>query len=357
LLLGVLVFIIGYEFWHGRSVCDDAFQLRRRSFLCFFLVLFAATLSDLTIVEDGRVEMFPTLTISLHYSAFVTFVLLASAYFGRRNYRNPYIWFFLLQYPAVLILLNILMRVMGHYHPLFSAEDTVMPNNPVSRMIFLVRIAWLGLIFLVYFFMLAVLLGAYINARRHRKERESDMESRQILHEQSNILLYVILLVFTMVSHMFTSLLLHIACHLLLVVLLLWSLKVYIRFTTFTKMKLQGSFSSAIIEDGLKRLNEQERANPIYASNSSLDDVAAALGVSREELSQYIYDDLGLSYSAWVSERKLCRCAQLLRTTDRMITDIAIATGYCNAPAMNKAFKARYGMTPSVYRSGHSLQG
>ena len=93
-----------------------------------------------------------------------------------------------------------------------------------------------------------------------------------------------------------------------------------------------------------------EPGNPLLDTNPTLDHVATVLEVSREDLSDYIYNRLGMSFSAWTSEKKLLFCAHLLATTDRLISDIALSAGYMNVTAMNKAFKTRFGKTPSQYR-------
>ena len=63
----------------------------------------------------------------------------------------------------------------------------------------------------------------------------------------------------------------------------------------------------------------------------------------------------GESFSAYLLRRRLERCADLLRDAawqGRSITDIAFRNGFNNATHFGHAFRLRYGMTPSEYRSG-----
>ena len=195
-----------------------------------------------------------------------------------------------------------------------------------------------------------MLIEAYLHYRRHANDKIPDMESEQNLHEHGNIVLYVGILLFTVISDFIGFAPFQILANIVMATMLVWSMTVYTRFVKFVQMKEQGSYTAAVIEDQLKKIIYQERNNPLYVSNASLEDVADALQVSRTELSDYIYNELGTSFSAWVSEKKLLFCAHLLRTTDRMISEIALTTGYKNVPAMNKAFKAFFGETPSEYR-------
>jgi hypothetical protein len=52
----------------------------------------------------------------------------------------------------------------------------------------------------------------------------------------------------------------------------------------------------------------------------------------------------------YLREYKLIRTAQILRTTDKSILDIALDFKYSNPENFTRAFKARYGVPPSEYR-------
>lgn len=351
-----LIYVITFQHVYGRKMKDTHFQFRRHSFLTFFSILVSATISDLFIVDNGRIEILPLFTICLYYSAFVTFVLLASAYYGRMHYRNPFNWFFLLQYPLILIIFYFIMRLSHRYRQIYQWEGIIPVDGTAEHVIFVARVAWLGIILLSYLFMLGELIEAYIYWRKHRREHVSELESEQTGREHFNLASYVTILILLTIAHILPYLWFHSLCHILLIGLLLRSIRVYTQFVRYTKMKYNGCYTAEIIRTELLRLLKRENNNPIYSSNCTLEAVADILNVDRMELSDYIYNNVGLTFSAWISEKKLCRCADLLAKTDREISDIAMATGYRTKQAMYKAFKARFKMTPAEYRKNKNLR-
>jgi AraC-like DNA-binding protein len=351
LLSALLAFAIGYESWLSRGIGDAALRLRRNSFMVLFSLFLLATVSRLFIVENGQVEVSPSLTICLDYASFVAFTMMACAYFGRRYHLNPYNWFFMLQTPLLFILLNLLMRVSGYYQPLYGYGGLAQTVGEGSRVVFLGRIVFTAFIFMTYAFLIAVLFLAYWADRRKWGRRISDLEYRQNFHERGNILLYMIILVLTLISNFAGSLLFHVLCNVAMTVMIAWSMRVFTQFTKYTRMKLDGSFKPFIIKSQLSKVIHQVEHNPLYTSNPLLDDIARFLKVSHDELSNYIYNELHTTFSSWVNEKRLYLCIYLLRTTDYKIADIASAAGYKNVTALNKAFKTAHGMTPKEYRN------
>jgi transcriptional regulator GlxA family with amidase domain len=47
---------------------------------------------------------------------------------------------------------------------------------------------------------------------------------------------------------------------------------------------------------------------------------------------------------------RLARAARLLRSSDATIAEIASLVGYASEEALSRAFKARFGEAPSVFR-------
>jgi AraC-like DNA-binding protein len=86
----------------------------------------------------------------------------------------------------------------------------------------------------------------------------------------------------------------------------------------------------------------------------SADSLARTLGCSRTRLYQ-LFADRGLSVAAHVRELRLSRSRSLLRDAALSIGDVALFCGYGDLPAYSKAFKRRFGVTPSEWRQ--ALQG
>ena len=84
-------------------------------------------------------------------------------------------------------------------------------------------------------------------------------------------------------------------------------------------------------------------------SQLTADHVARTLGCSRTRLYQ-LFADRGLSVAAHVRELRLSRSHLLLRDVALDIGDVAQFCGYGDLPAFSKAFKRRFGITPSEWR-------
>lgn len=85
-------------------------------------------------------------------------------------------------------------------------------------------------------------------------------------------------------------------------------------------------------------------------SRLTADSVARTLGCSRTRLYE-VFAARGLSVATHARELRLSRSRALLRDTALGIGDVALYCGYSDLPAYSKAFKRRFGMTPSAWRN------
>lgn len=143
---------------------------------------------------------------------------------------------------------------------------------------------------------------------------------------------------------------------------MLWTARVYQHFALVARERLDGSLTGRIIAERLPAVLALEHGgttpwgsympqNPFYGTgNPVLDEVAAALGLSRDDLSQYLIQTLRTNLVAWSSEQRLHHCAEEICRGDRKITEIAAACGYHDVPTFTRAFKRQYGVAPSEYR-------
>ena len=93
--------------------------------------------------------------------------------------------------------------------------------------------------------------------------------------------------------------------------------------------------------------------NPFFSEASTLDDVAQALGVCSTDLSAYVQQQ-DMNFMAWVSDQRLRYCAEQITSTNCKINEIAASCGYNDLPNFTRAFKKRFGMSPSEYRKQES---
>jgi AraC-like DNA-binding protein len=85
----------------------------------------------------------------------------------------------------------------------------------------------------------------------------------------------------------------------------------------------------------------------------SLDQTAKLIGCSRATLMRRLSLE-GQRYGELVTERRLGHARQLLRSSNRSIADIALASGYSEAASFTRAFQKKSGSAPSRWRRDNS---
>lgn len=88
-----------------------------------------------------------------------------------------------------------------------------------------------------------------------------------------------------------------------------------------------------------------------------LDDVAAACGVSRYQLSRVFVAATGLPVMDYVRGRRLSEAARLLAKGAPDILSVALNYGYRSHEAFTRAFCGLFGMTPESLRASGTLDG
>lgn len=85
--------------------------------------------------------------------------------------------------------------------------------------------------------------------------------------------------------------------------------------------------------------------------------VAAALGWSSRSLHRYFHDALGCTFSDYMWQQRLTRCAEQLQDpvhSNLSITDIAYQLGFSSSSHFSRSFKSSFGMSPRAYRQARS---
>ncbi len=347
-LLLVLVVMAVKLVFKGRALDDRDFQLRRKSFIVFFTMMIVAVATSPLLFSNGELEVCSSITICVHYFASTVFMVMSAAYFGREYYKNIFIWFLILQYGLILFVLNIVCRITGFYEPMYSVSDLISPDHN-----FLVygRIFLLLAMVSLWAIMIIMVVESYVHSRNTDRYKSCEYHARpRQIAEIFSVATYIVILTVSMFAYFTTSLLLHVICRALLLVALIRSNFIYDRYVKETISFENERRVFAEIFNKVNVLLASEDNNPIYKSNNNIEEIADALEVSRADLSQYIYRELNTTFAAWVCEKKLLHCADQIANTDRKISDIAFCTGYVELPAMSKAFKKRFGVTPSEYR-------
>ena len=112
--------------------------------------------------------------------------------------------------------------------------------------------------------------------------------------------------------------------------------------------------------DSLKRSHNEELQQRIVAwldENYARQDlnparIAEQFQVSKKYVSQFLKDQTGKSYSEYVEDLRLTHAMQMLRETELGVTEISRACGFSTQNTFYKAFRRRFGISPSMARHG-----
>ena len=98
-------------------------------------------------------------------------------------------------------------------------------------------------------------------------------------------------------------------------------------------------------------LRAKDLADARYAEPITVDDLAAAAGLSRAHFSRMFSRTFGESPRSCLRSRRLERAAALLRYTDRSVADIAVMVGLNSVGSFTSSFARVYGSPPAAYRA------
>ena len=79
--------------------------------------------------------------------------------------------------------------------------------------------------------------------------------------------------------------------------------------------------------------------------------LASEVDMSRSRLHRRLVRVAGTSPGRMIRQARLFRAAELLRSTDRSVMDIAVGVGYADPAHFTRSFKRRFGLTPTDFRA------
>jgi AraC-like DNA-binding protein len=98
-------------------------------------------------------------------------------------------------------------------------------------------------------------------------------------------------------------------------------------------------------------LRAKDLADARYFQRLSVDDLAAASGLSKAHFSREFKKAFGESPHAYLLTRRLERAAALLRNTDRSVMDVCLTVGLTSVGSFTTSFTRHFGRSPTAYRS------
>lgn len=122
------------------------------------------------------------------------------------------------------------------------------------------------------------------------------------------------------------------------------------------------SEAGALIPVGTSHTQEKERAILGYIHNHfqrelTLETVAREFHMVPKYFSRYFIKTFHISLTEYITALRLEKAADLLRTTEASVTEIALQTGFNSCSYFNKQFRKAYQTTPTLYRKQKNRVG
>jgi signal transduction histidine kinase/AraC-like DNA-binding protein/ActR/RegA family two-component response regulator len=107
----------------------------------------------------------------------------------------------------------------------------------------------------------------------------------------------------------------------------------------------------------LPQFNSQRvKRTVVYLQNNfsrpiTLNDIAQDIGISKNYLSEIFHQELGISPWEYLTRYRINQAKQMLKMTDRSITEIAAQSGFDDPAHFSRIFRAHTGQSPKEYRN------
>ncbi|MFG1789974.1 helix-turn-helix domain-containing protein [Nocardia altamirensis] len=95
----------------------------------------------------------------------------------------------------------------------------------------------------------------------------------------------------------------------------------------------------------------KDHADRHYAEPLRLDELAAAAGVSKYHFLRAFAAVYGLTPVAYLTERRIERAQDLLRSSNVTVTEVCMLVGYSSLGSFSSKFRQLVGVTPSEYQA------
>lgn len=87
-----------------------------------------------------------------------------------------------------------------------------------------------------------------------------------------------------------------------------------------------------------------------YVHTITLDEIASEVGMNRSAFCSYFKRCKKMTFSQFVTQYRLNTACELLKHSQKQVSEICFAVGFNDVPHFNRVFKESQGMTPKEYR-------
>lgn len=122
----------------------------------------------------------------------------------------------------------------------------------------------------------------------------------------------------------------------------------YLILSTLMSQAKQQSFTSSNVKIYLNKAIEYINNN--YSYDINVAKLASHIGIDRTYLYRIFIDSISVSPEQYLLKVRMTKAANLLKTTDYSVLQVALSTGYKDISHFSTIFKKFFGATPSAYR-------
>lgn len=116
-------------------------------------------------------------------------------------------------------------------------------------------------------------------------------------------------------------------------------------------------FAKSVTDDATMRQIVDCIKREMHSPNMKIDDIARLVGMSRSVLYSKIKNAVGTTPIELVHHLRLKQAQDLLRNSDRPVSDIAYTVGFSDPKYFSKVFRKEVGMSPTDYRNEQAQGG
>lgn len=350
--LGVSVLLSILLFFVGRNITNPAFRFQRVVFfvLSLFVAAYLVVVLLFSAFDNNQFEVLSIGSLLMIYFLFETYFFSFTALFHADYHKQKSYLIMLNAHVLVIALLAWWNMSKGDIHSYFSLTEFAVgasrTNLHFSARLYLFVMLLVNIIFMAH--LIYQIYRKYSHVVNELNINTYDNHEKRM---SGYLTFWGIGIIVLFIGQFSNSILFHIVLKFLLLALMVATFAGHLKFRQaiikydIVDRKLKFKDLERNVEEWL-----QQEPFPLLQNNITMDDVADTLNISRDDLSSFLSDELGISFNGWLAEKRITRCEQLLLNTDMTLSEVAYECGYADLPTMSKAFKRKYGFPPSKFR-------